>query len=373
MAVIAACTDKGAKRSVNQDACCVQVADTAFGEVILAVVCDGVGGLASGELASATVVYRFAQWFRQELPTLLAGMDKSKPLDLSTIQLVWGVLLNNLNEIIQAYGRTHAERLGTTFSGIFICGGRYLIGHVGDCRVYQIGTRGVRQVTEDQTLLNKQLAAGEITPEEALASNKKNVILQAVGTEGMLKPAFYAGTCTTSDLFVICCDGAYQKAEEVGVHTFFENVDIDDEDALTQACRNMLSYDIAHGERDNLTVVCVRADEVSSSRTAAPRTTEAATALGAVAPMPDDEDEDDDLITMVQDDEESVADEDDLPTEVEAAPAATTSEDDIPTEVGTTPAEASASEDDIPTEVGPTPAAAADEDDLPTTTEGSVS
>ena len=379
MAVVAACTDKGAKRRVNQDACCIQVANTPFGEMVLAVVCDGVGGLSVGELASATVAYRFAQWFRQELPTLLTGMNPKKPVDFDAIQLVWGVLLANLNETIQAYGRTHSQMLGTTFSGILICGGQYLVGHVGDCRVYQIGARGMRQVTEDQTLLAKKLAAGEITPQEAKSFNQKHVILQSIGTEGLLKPVFYRGTCTESDLFVMCCDGAYRKAEDAGIHTFFEGADRTSEEALNKACQDMLKYDLSHGEKDNLTVLAVVANNAVAS---VARTGKASTTLNVDnrANMAVEDDEYD-TITMVQDageDEEDMPtmvepmdDEEDMPTMVEPQSSdAAFNEEDLQTQVETTSAEPVADEEDLPTMVEPTAAEPmASEEDLPTMVE----
>ncbi len=312
MAVVAACTDKGAKRSVNQDACCIQVAQTSFGEMIMAVVCDGVGGLSAGELASATVAYRFAQWFNVELPTLLAGMKAGSPLDLDTIQTVWGIMLANLNETIQAHARANKLTMGTTFTGMLFCGGRYLVAHVGDCRAYCLGSRGMRQITEDQTLLAKKLREGTLTPQEAATYNKKHVILQSVGTEGILRPAYYTGTYTATDLFVMCCDGAYRKAENQGIDTFFASVDRTSEDELRKACQSVVAYDISHGEKDNLTVVAVCADKQER----------------LVQTPPED------LPTMVE------ADEEDLPTMVEAG-----EEEDLPTMVE------SSEEEDLPTMV----------------------
>lgn len=349
MAVVAACTDKGASRSVNQDACCIQVAQTGFGEVLMAVVCDGVGGLAAGELASATVVYRFVQWFNEELPTLLAGMDASAPLDLDVVQTVWGIMLTNLNETIQAYGRSRHLTLGTTFTGIFLCDNRYLIGHVGDCRVYCLEPRRMRQITEDQTLLAKKLREGQITPQEAATYNKRHVILQSVGTEGILRPVYYKGTHTSPDIFVMCCDGAYKKAENRGMDTFFDGVDWTSEDELRRACQSVVAYDIAHGEKDNLTVVAVNLGETHALNVSAP------------APMKVNDATEEDLPTMTEAEEE-------LPTEME------TSDEDIPTMVEDL-AEVDMSttvedEEDIPTQVE----IAEDdlsEEDMPTRLEGS--
>ena len=343
MAYIAACTDKGIARRTNQDACCIQVAQTRFGEVVLAVVCDGVGGLSAGELASATVAYSFAQWFQEELPILIESMSHRPSLDFDVIQTVWGILLSNLNEMIRSHGQRQSQMLGTTFTGILVCNNSYLVGHVGDCRLYQISARGMRQVTEDQTLLAKKLAAGEITPAEAINFRQKNVILQSVGTEGMLHPAFYRGTCVPSDIFVMCCDGAYRKAEEQGIDSFFQNVDSHDEQELNDACKNIITYDLRHGEKDNLTVVCFSADLQAQQPDSAhiyagsPVSNDANVELshtvvyegdGGEDPITMVQDEDDpvtmiqdedDLITMPQDDEDPITmvqdDEDELPTE----------------------------------------------------------
>jgi serine/threonine protein phosphatase PrpC len=376
MAFIAACTDKGAKRSVNQDACCVEVAQTSFGEVIMAIVCDGVGGLSAGELASATVAHRFRQWFREELPTLLTGMNTSAPLDFGRIQVVWGVLLKKLNEAIQVYGRVRSEKLGTTFSGILICGGSYLVGHVGDSRVYQLGARGQRQITEDQTPLAKKTASGEVALQDVRSSKRGHVILQSVGTEALLKPVFYRGTCSPTDLFVLCCDGAYRKAEDEGMYSFFEGIDHTDEGALQRACENVLKYDLAHGEKDNLTIVCVSADtgnlDVSAGKWGV-RVQDADVSFEQYATanpneyddsltMLQDTDEDDDLPTMVESQDEDF---DDIPTMVEVEDG--DAEEDLPTIV----APQDVAEEDLPTIVAPQDDDA--EEDLPTMVEGDES
>ncbi len=322
---VAACTDKGARNRVNQDACCIKVAQTSYGEMVMAVVCDGVGGLAMGELASASVVYRFVRWFDEELKTLLLSMGDSASVDWGMVQTVWGVMLSSLNELIMAYGRAHGGRLGTTFSGLIACGGTYLVGHVGDTRVYHLSPRAVRQITKDQTLLAKKLADGELTPEEARRFPQKHVILQSVGTEGMLRPEFYTGTFSSSDLFVLCCDGAYRKAEAEGIESFFANVDWSDERALERACASMLSYDLKHGEKDNLTVMCVSGNLDSAHGEATPHSQTVPRAV-----------EDDDVPTTV----ESHDDEDDVPTTVESHD----DEDDVPTTV-------EAHDDGVPTVV----------------------
>jgi hypothetical protein len=197
-----------------------------------------------------------------------------------------------------------------------------------------------------------------------------------VGTEALLKPVFYRGTCSPTDLFVLCCDGAYRKAEDEGMYSFFEGIDHTDEGALQRACENVLKYDLAHGEKDNLTIVCVSADtgnlDVSAGKWGVPvQDADVSFEQYATAnpneyddslTMLQDADEDDDLPTMVEPQDEDF---DDIPTMVEAEDG--DAEEDLPTIV----ALQDVAEEDLPTIVAPQDDDA--EEDLPTMVEGDES
>ena len=372
MAYLAARTNAGTRKRENEDACCIEVGYGPFGEVLMAIVCDGVGGLSRGNVASSTVINRFVTWFEQELPALIEGMDAQAGFDFGLVRAVWGAHLQSLNDLIRAHGAKVGGSLGTTFTGIIACGGRYLAGHVGDCRAYHMNRVFFEQITQDQTLVAKKLAAGEITAEEA-ARQPKNVILQSVGTERVLKPVFYEGAYAPDSLLVICCDGAYKRAGNEGVKRLFQSLDYHDEAALGAACETLIEQDIAQGEKDNLTVLCFSGDlagpgEAVAAHAELDAVSMAGAGQAASAGLAADED---DLPTMV---ESAVADEDDLPTMVES----TSDEDDLPTMVEfaadeddlPTMVESAASEDDLPTMVEST---AAGEDDLPTMVESTGS
>ena len=318
MAYLAASTSAGTRRPVNEDACCVKVAQTSLGEVLLAVVCDGVGGLSRGDTASSTVIARMNQWFEQELPALLTSPSGEAHFDAASLRASWAALLQQQNDLIRAHGTQAGSLLGTTFTALIACGGQWLAGHVGDCRAFQINAEHFVQLTEDQTLVARQLAEGKITAEEAVR-RPKNVILQAVGTERQLKPVFYEGTFGPNDLFVICCDGAYHRAGNEGIQRIFQGCVATDEASLQQACDELLRYDMDHGEKDNLTVVCFSGALAAPGERAmeAPDAAEAAHEMRAAAPEPADED---DLPTMVELAPEP-ADEDDLPTMVDGGDA----------------------------------------------------
>lgn len=360
MAYLAARTNAGTRKRENEDACCIEVGYGPFGEVLMAIVCDGVGGLSRGNVASSTVINRFVTWFEQELPALIEGMDAQAGFDFGLVRAVWGAHLQSLNDLIRAHGAKVGGSLGTTFTGIIACGGRYLTGHVGDCRAYHMNRVFFEQITQDQTLVAKKLAAGEITAEEA-ARQPKNVILQSVGTERVLKPVFYEGAYAPDSLLVICCDGAYKRAGNEGVKRLFQSLDYHDEAALGAACETLIEQDIAQGEKDNLTVLCFSGDlagpgEAVAAHAELDAVFMAGAGQAASAGLAADED---DLPTMV---ESAVADEDDLPTMVESA---VTDEDDLPTMV-----ESASDEDDLPTMVDST---TTDEDDLPTMVESAAS
>ena len=326
MAQIAAFSEKGPVRNTNQDACCVEVAETPYGEVVMAVVCDGVGGLELGELASSTVVARFSRWFEEELPSL----SSNGLVGHSTVRFIWSALLTELNDLIQAHVVGRDAGVGTTFSGIFCHSGRYLVAHVGDSRIYQVGPLTFDQITEDQTLVARELAAGNITPEEARTYPKKNVILQAVGTERTLKPEFYEGGYTANDVFVLCSDGAYKRPGSDGIKMLFQTPTGLDEAAMELRCKTLVEQDIVHGEKDNVTIACFSTD---------PGTIGDAAAAGESA--------------FIQT-REYIGDADDSPTAVMSV-----NEDDLPTNMMS-----AYSEDDLPTNM----MSAYSEDDLPTNT-----
>ena len=106
-------TDIGISKNTNQDSILVKHASVENDEVLMAVVCDGMGGLSKGELASATVIRAFAKWFDEELPSEL------KKVDMQVIGAKWALLLKELNTRILEYSSEQGiEGVGTTFSGI---------------------------------------------------------------------------------------------------------------------------------------------------------------------------------------------------------------------------------------------------------------
>ena len=144
MEYIAACdTDVGITKKINQDSVCIKTAKTNTGRAALILVCDGMGGLSRGELASAEVVRSFAEWFDRELPFELPEWD-------------WHTAAHNvisrlrrLNAKLVAYGRRECMQLGTTATGIIAVDSQFMTFHVGDTRIYKVSDK-LSQLTDDQ-------------------------------------------------------------------------------------------------------------------------------------------------------------------------------------------------------------------------------
>ena len=120
--ITAWCTDIGIQKETNQDSALLMQAETVVGSVLLAVLCDGMGGLAKGEVASAAVIRAFREWFRQELPGMLGETDFPQILSQS-----WNRVIHHMNVQIADYGSSAHIGLGTTVTAMLIVEDQYYI------------------------------------------------------------------------------------------------------------------------------------------------------------------------------------------------------------------------------------------------------
>ena len=167
-------TDTGTVKKNNQDSIMFRHARCELGEIVMAIICDGMGGLEKGELASATVIREFERWYDEELPFELEHPD------MQIIGNKWALLLKKLNGKISEYGNKLQMEMGTTFTGVLFVDSRYVVVHVGDTRFYQIGKK-VRQLTTDHTYIAREVSRGNLTYEQAHRDKKRNMLLQCVG------------------------------------------------------------------------------------------------------------------------------------------------------------------------------------------------
>lgn len=252
---VAAYSNVGLRKKTNQDSCCAEVAVTPYGDTAIIVVCDGVGGLSSGEYASATVVHWLADWFETSYATMLEELHDNAESLFDRVQTEWENGFVTLNQVLRTYGRRHDTQLGTTCSVMLFYAGRYCIAHVGDTRVYRFDRDVMEVLTEDQTWVARELARGNITQEQARSHPRKNVILQSIGTQTELQPVYYRGQTNIGETYVVCCDGFRNELFDDELIHAFEGVAKKDEQAIYDACADLADLVMSRNEHDNITAV----------------------------------------------------------------------------------------------------------------------
>lgn len=248
-------TDMGIARKVNQDSLTVKIAETVIGDIVFAVMCDGMGGLKLGEVASANVVTSFEEWFHKELPELV-GMEMTEEL----IRGVFTDMIIRENDRIMRYGIQNGITLGTTLTAVLILHDKYYIAHVGDCRVYEI-TDEIRQITKDQTYVAREIALGHMTEVEAQKDNQRNVLLQCVGVNPDVTPDFYCGEVKANATYLLCSDGFRHEVTQEEIQHFCCPEHNMDEDSMKQNIEYLIEMNKSRQERDNISAVLIRGME----------------------------------------------------------------------------------------------------------------
>ena len=251
--VATADTDIGISKSTNQDSVLIKHASTDKGEALMAIICDGMGGLSKGELASATVIRAFAEWFDNELPYEL------EKFDMQVIGGTWSLMLKELNAKILEYSKkNNLEGVGTTFTGILFIGDRFVIGHVGDTRIYHIGTNFV-QLTTDQTFIAREISRGTITLEQAKTDKRRNLLLQCVGASKNVDPQIICGN-TETGAYMICSDGFRHEVSEQEIYESLNPINLMNKEAMHNNVRYLIEQVKARKEKDNISVILIKVD-----------------------------------------------------------------------------------------------------------------
>lgn len=250
----AAHTDVGIRKKTNQDSMCIKVARTKFGEVCLAVMCDGMGGLQKGELASATVIRRFSKWFNEELPQLLAVPDFS----MNMIKSVWEMMINEQNELVYRYGINENIQLGTTLTAMLFVNNKYLIAQLGDSRAYKID-KGLVQITQDQSVVARDVAMGVITAEQARTDSRRNVLLQCLGAAKNIRTEYAYGDVEANVSYLLCSDGFHHELTDDEIFGLFAPTSVRDEADIKNALIGAVEIDKKRGETDNITALLIKA------------------------------------------------------------------------------------------------------------------
>lgn len=247
----AALTDAGKVRGNNEDAIAF---DPSLGVAVLA---DGMGGYNGGEVASgmaiALVQASFGRWLAHAGPAAPSRAMR-RAMQNST---------DEANRAIFEAGAANAQLrgMGTTLVVAAFGGPRVLVGHIGDSRCYRL-RRGTEfeLLTRDHSLLQEQLDAGAITPEEAAVSPHRNLVTRALGIERQVELEVNEHAAEPGDLFLLCSDGLSEMVSDAQIFTLLLQ-----DNSLPEKATLLVAAANENGGRDNISVVLALAGSASAS------------------------------------------------------------------------------------------------------------
>ena len=243
----AARTDVGMIRSGNEDSFDVDANKTRG----IFVVADGMGGHAAGEVASEMAVQIVVREMK-EIGGLSDGVAHKQLAEA----------LRHANRAIHDRTITEVDKqgMGTTASVIILADSRYLIGQVGDSRVYLLRDGGLKQLTKDHSYVQEQVDLGNLTPEQARYHPYSNVITRCVGASPEVEPDIYNGEAKTGDIFLVASDGLTGMVDDRRLRDLLMT-----RNEPKRKVELLIAEANGRGGLDNITAIVVHVDEVAAS------------------------------------------------------------------------------------------------------------
>jgi len=238
----------------------------------LLVVADGVGGAASGEIASLmatdTMFIELRRKYESDWPRTPGGVEAA--LKAAVIAA---------NHVIYTYSSGNPQHRGmaTTATLAVVHDSNITVAQIGDSRAYLVRAGVARQITKDQSLIQRLIDAGEMTEGEAAHSDRRNIILQALGSEPTVIPDTYRERAEAGDVLILCSDGLSNLVSAADI----ARIALAD-DNMETVCERLVANANAHGGHDNITVVAARFEpgDADAAPAPTPSTTRESTSPG---------------------------------------------------------------------------------------------
>ncbi|TDP73070.1 Stp1/IreP family PP2C-type Ser/Thr phosphatase [Roseateles toxinivorans] len=243
-------TDVGRARDNNEDS--VALDET----VALAVLADGMGGYNAGEVASGMatsfIKSELGRWLEEAAGTV-SDSDVKRAMD---------ICVDNANRAIfnAANSNPKYAGMGTTLVVGVFRGERLLLGHVGDSRAYRFRDDRLIQLTRDHSLLQEQLDAGIITPEEAAYSSNKNLVTRAVGVEDTVMLETHLHEALPGDVYLMCSDGLSDMLDDDNIAQVLRS-----NNTLPETAAALIAAANDMGGKDNIAVILARMEGRTSA------------------------------------------------------------------------------------------------------------
>lgn len=245
---VAALTDIGCKRSNNEDSFGYDVASAIY------VVCDGMGGISGGEVASGAAVER-----------LIEAYSRPGPAGATVEERLYGAIVEANRWVCElAQADVKLRGMGTTLVAACFDEPRIVIGNVGDSRAYFLRQGECHAITLDHSFLAEQVRSGTMTEEDARASPLQSVITRAVGTSETVVPDLFAAELEAGDMVLLTTDGLTRYAEAAEIARL-----IGDGQDLRLACQRLIDTAKERGAVDNVTCLLLKAVDRGLARISA--------------------------------------------------------------------------------------------------------
>ena len=244
-------TDSGLVRQNNEDALAYDPLTQ------LCVLADGMGGYNAGEVASGMAVSFIAtemsRWLSQ------AG----KQANSKEVRRAMEICVENANHSIFSAAGSNPQYTGmgtTVVAGVFLSD-KLLLAHVGDSRCYRLRGLELQQITKDHSLLQEQLDAGLITPQQALTSGNRNLVTRALGVEDTVIVDVNEHRVEVGDTYLMCSDGLSDMLSDAAIADILLGGE-----TIEQTARQLIAASNQAGGRDNISVLLVHAKEALTKR-----------------------------------------------------------------------------------------------------------
>jgi PPM family protein phosphatase len=244
-------TDPGLARENNEDSVTVDEPTR------LGILADGMGGYNAGEVASGMAT----TFIKSELGRWLA--QAGRHANAREVRRAMEICVDNANRSIfnAANSNPQYSGMGTTLVVGVFQDGRLLLGHIGDSRCYRLRATQLEQITKDHSLLQEQMDAGLITPEQAATSTNKNLVTRALGVEDAVLLEVNEHKVEPGDLFLMCSDGLSDMLDDEAIANILSS-----EGSLEQKSVQLIDAANANGGRDNISVLLAQANSGSRRR-----------------------------------------------------------------------------------------------------------
>ena len=240
---VAALTDVGCKRSNNEDSFGYDVSTQIFA------VCDGMGGMAAGEVASSTAVAELVRCFNQLSSEIQAEQ-----------RLYQAILHANTQVCIMARESDDLRGMGTTMVSACVDGRKIVIGNVGDSRAYFLRKGRCAQVTLDHSYVAEQVRNGIMSPDDAGSSPLQSLITRAIGTADSVEPDLFTAELDVGDIVLLTTDGLTRYADSETIASL-----VLARPDLQQACQSLIDFAKQCGAIDNVTCLLLRFSEIDET------------------------------------------------------------------------------------------------------------